>query len=283
MYKFFGLHFKSDLDLSAIGCKKNHGQNFDVRISLKKNPPKLSNCEYSIGEKYSFFNKKNIALYEVIDGSKINIYPSKNYSTYLAAETLLNFPLALCMAQRGYLVLHASTAYKENKCVTFSGKSHSGKSTIAYGLKKYGWSIISEDITVIDPDEMTILPSYPYIKLSDEAKDRLFMQDLKELQKINKSRTGYLMNQNISVKPRAQYIFFLDWMNKIDINEIGIDDVLKNLCKYSFISGSINDSKKILKLIGNCTFHSLKRPKNFVSIKQISNLLDKLSKYKNHP
>ena len=276
MYSFFNLNFKSDLDLSAIGCAKSENKNCDVNINLKKETPTLPNCEYSIGQNYSYFNKKNIALYEVINGCQINIYPKKNFSVPIAAETLLNFPLALCMSQRGYFVLHAATVYKNNICATFAGKSHSGKSTIAYGLKKFGWSIISEDITVIDTKKMLVLPSYPYIKLSDEAKNRFCMQDLEKLQKIKLSRSGYLMKKDAFETHQPQHIFFLNWQNKINVTRISMANALRNLFKFSFVCDSIEDSKKIVKFSGNCSFYSLDRPKNLDSIEQISKILEKI-------
>ena len=141
MYEFYGLNFKSDLDLSSIGCPNNEDGDYQIKVTIKDNLLDSPKHEYCIGEKLSYFYKENIALFEVVEGVEINIYPSKNYSTLLAAETFLNFPLALCMSQRGYLVLHASSAYKDDICVTFSGKSHSGKSTLAYGFKKNGWTI----------------------------------------------------------------------------------------------------------------------------------------------
>ena len=178
------------------------------------------------------------------------------------------------MSQRGYLVLHAATAQKNNLCVSFSGKSHSGKSTIAYGLKKFGWKIISEDITVIDIDKMSVLPSFPYIKLSDEAKTEFFKEDLDQLPQSSNPRKGYLMKSNNSQEHEPEKICFLKWGEGLNIFELNAQDTLKNLFKFSFISGSLSDSKKLMKLANKCNFYSLEYPKQFSSIKKISDRLE---------
>lgn len=67
----------------------------------------------------------------------------------LAAEMGMNLQMAL--AQRRYLLLHASAAERNGKAVLMTGVSGAGKSTLAALLMARGWRLMGDEFVLIDP------------------------------------------------------------------------------------------------------------------------------------
>ncbi|NYT39167.1 HprK-related kinase A [Sphingomonas sp. R-74633] len=67
----------------------------------------------------------------------------------LAAEMGMNLQMAL--AQRRYLLLHASAVERNGKAVLMTGISGAGKSTLAALLMARGWRLMGDEFVLIDP------------------------------------------------------------------------------------------------------------------------------------
>lgn len=67
----------------------------------------------------------------------------------LAAEMGMNLQMAL--AQRRYLLLHASAVERDGKAVLMTGISGAGKSTLAALLMARGWRLMGDEFVLIDP------------------------------------------------------------------------------------------------------------------------------------
>lgn len=67
----------------------------------------------------------------------------------LAAEMGMNLQMAL--AQRRYLLLHASAVEREGKALVMTGVSGAGKSTLATLLMARGWRFMGDEFTLLDP------------------------------------------------------------------------------------------------------------------------------------
>lgn len=68
----------------------------------------------------------------------------------LAAEMGMNLQMAL--AQRRYLLLHASTVERDGRCVLMTGVSGSGKSTLSALLMARGWRLMGDEFALLDPE-----------------------------------------------------------------------------------------------------------------------------------
>ncbi|MGC6401740.1 HprK-related kinase A [Sphingomonas sp. FW199] len=68
----------------------------------------------------------------------------------LAAEMGMNLQMAL--AQRRYLLLHASTVERDGRCVMMTGVSGSGKSTLSALLMARGWRLMGDEFALLDPE-----------------------------------------------------------------------------------------------------------------------------------
>lgn len=67
----------------------------------------------------------------------------------LAAEMGMNLQMAL--AQRRYLLLHASAVERGGKAVLMTGISGAGKSTLAALLMARGWRLMGDEFVLVDP------------------------------------------------------------------------------------------------------------------------------------
>ena len=131
-----------------------------------------------------FFNKTDIAAYEISDGSVINIYPYEDINTNTLLYYGLQIPFGCACAQNKKLVFHASVAEKDGKCFAFLGSPGAGKSSLLIELIESGWNFITEDICVLDNDyNLNFTSSFPYIKLSNEVAtmhtNKLILTDIK--------------------------------------------------------------------------------------------------------
>ncbi len=67
----------------------------------------------------------------------------------LAAEMGMNLQMAL--AQRRYLLLHASCVERNGRAVLMTGESGAGKSTLAALLMARGWRLMGDEFALVDP------------------------------------------------------------------------------------------------------------------------------------
>jgi hypothetical protein len=58
----------------------------------------------------------------------------------------------------GYLLLHAAVLARDDRAILFPGGSGSGKSTLAAGLSAAGFRLGSDEVAVIDPLSLDVLP-----------------------------------------------------------------------------------------------------------------------------
>ena len=272
MYKFVAYQktIEVPFDLSDYGFQPSKKEP-DIKVKIKKKEisSEYKNKIYAIDDDLSYIYKKNVGLFLVKQGKEITIVPETSSKT-LIAQHLINFPFALCLSQNSSLVLHASAIYFKGKVLLFCGKSHAGKSTTSALFYKNGGRLIAEDISVTKfIEEPKILPSAPYIKLSDEASERLKITNKIKTIKEHDKRTFYKGLNFFKESLSIDYCFFLDWSNETAITDMHESDVIKNLITYSFVSGSNNDLKKILKLLPSVKFYKFKIKKDFDEIEKI--------------
>lgn len=71
---------------------------------------------------------------------------------FLAVQALLEHPLCP-------LSLHSALVAKNGKGIVILGPSEAGKSTLACALWQRGWSLLGDDVTLIDVEQGTACPS----------------------------------------------------------------------------------------------------------------------------
>ena len=78
-----------------------------------------------------------------------------------------------------YLALHAAVLERNGRALILPGPSGSGKSTLCAGLAFNGWRLLSDELTLIDPARLVILPVPRAISLKNASIDviRRFVPD----------------------------------------------------------------------------------------------------------
>lgn len=275
-YRVYELKLASDLPLFNFGFELSKSKTYDIEVIQGKTLQKKPKVVYSLDKKKSLFYSRNIALFTITDGEKIYINPHENAKELDITQSLINFPIAACMAQRGNLVLHASCATKNNKTFLFIGKSHAGKSTLAYSLMKNGWEIVSEDISVIDPENLKIKSAQPYIKLSREISDFYKIKNQDRIKLSSDKREGFLFSKYKEQNLNINKCFFLNWGDSLHCSKIQNEDIIKSLMDYSFTTSKKITSKLILKMLVNVDFYNLNMVKKIDQLKDTIKLLNEI-------
>lgn len=120
-------------------------------------------------EAYFFYNK--LGTCRVSRGREIVGEPSGNIDESELGLLVQGPGISVLLHQRGYVTLHASCVATDLGAMAFVGQSGSGKSVIAAALHLAGYGLVTDDVTVVDPDHHspTVYPGYPSCHLLPDA------------------------------------------------------------------------------------------------------------------
>jgi hypothetical protein len=75
---------------------------------------------------------------------------------------LLNLEASLCEAvirsQRRLIAVHAAALISDRSAALIVGRSGAGKSTLSVALARRGYAVASDDVTLVEPDTLNVLP-----------------------------------------------------------------------------------------------------------------------------
>lgn len=183
MYKYlgFGLHIFSEIEFPELFVSISDTDIADLTIKIGDVPAsrdgktlKDNDVPYIINEEELIFSVKDIATYYAAYGREIiiDLHPN-NQEMRSVRLFLLATAIVAILLQRGLLPLHASAIIEDGELVLICGRSGAGKSTTLTGLRKQGYKIFSDDITVLqkypDTNIVTGAASYPMIKLWEDS------------------------------------------------------------------------------------------------------------------
>lgn len=272
-FNIFNTSINTDLDLTKAGISHFSDGETQVNVNIYKDQFDPPEKHYIIDAHNGYFFREGVGLFQVLNGEKINIYTKKNPHDLKLIESFINFPMGLCMHQRGHLVLHASSILYKGRVILFCGPSHAGKSTLAsYFAHRSDAGIISEDLSILDGDTLEIIPGPPYLKLSIEAMMKTLGTSPKNLN--SEGRFGVQIESISKIKQRAEFCFFLNWSNSNEINSLSKEKILKKIYKYSYLDSGESSSLKALKLLSSLSFYELNYIKDFKSLNKLKKLLD---------
>lgn len=109
-----------------------------------------------------------VGAFLLLGGRKVIVAPAAGVAAPDIRAFLLGTAFWILCHQRGLLPLHASCVRIADGAVAVAGCSGAGKSTLAAGLVRLGHELLTDDITVVDPDGANgpvVLPTYPRLKL----------------------------------------------------------------------------------------------------------------------
>jgi HprK-related kinase A len=82
-------------------------------------------------------------------------------------EWAINWSIA--SAANFYLILHAAVLERGGRALVLPGPPGSGKSTLCAALTAHGWRLLSDELTLLDPDDGTIVPIPRPISLKNQS------------------------------------------------------------------------------------------------------------------
>lgn len=124
---------------------------------------------------------------------------------------LLGPALGMICHQRQALPLHGASIRIGHAAVTLVGNSGAGKSTTSTALISRGHQLLCDDITVVDPLKTEVKPSFPTIKLWQDAASALSIQtDNLQTVRVGLKKYHYPVGSSFSSLPtRLQAIIIL--------------------------------------------------------------------------
>lgn len=108
--------------------------------------------------------------------NSIRCIPHGRAPSHTLHHLLLDQVLPLVVNHRGKEVLHGAAVGTPYGACAFVGPTGSGKSTLAASFLSSGYSVLADDCLVLDArgEDIVTIPSYPGLRLWDEAIDALF-------------------------------------------------------------------------------------------------------------
>jgi hypothetical protein len=103
----------------------------------------------------------------------------ENYSLEDASTYLIGPVIAFALRLRGITSLHASSVAIGGRAIALMGAPGAGKSTAAAAFARFGYSILSDDVAVLDDqgDRLLVQPGYPRVNLWPDSVRALFGSD----------------------------------------------------------------------------------------------------------
>src|SRR6266853_327014 len=100
----------------------------------------------------------------------------ENYALEDACTYLVGPVIAFALRLRGIICLHASSIAVDGRAIALLGQPGAGKSTTAAAFARLGYSILSDDVAVLDDrgDQFLVQPGYPRVNLWPESVRALF-------------------------------------------------------------------------------------------------------------
>src|SRR6056297_1487836 len=178
-YRAFGLNIQSDFEIAEM--QPFSFDRPDVKVVMAEVPGKIDNplrqgVRFQLTDSEFLPNVDNVARYYVADGTSIRIDKHNGSTMQELRLFLLGMVFSALLHQRGMVPFHASALKRPNETgFLICGHSGIGKSTITAHLLKQGYSLLSDDISVVKPeqDQVFVYPSYPFIKLWKDVMEHL--------------------------------------------------------------------------------------------------------------
>ena len=286
IYKIYNQIIGSEFDLSPLGIIELKKSETKVlpSITISKSTAAVSENKFkdnqtAVDEKYGYYFKENTALFEFYKGYEIKVSMLTTNPDADFIRILLNYPMACIFYQQGFFLLHASSVQFRNKVYLFVGSTLSGKSTIAAYLTKNGGSLISEDTAVIQltNKEALIYPSYPLIKISQEANKFINLNDAKGIifPSDRNSRRGYLLSKRefIQSSLKIDTCIFPKWSERENlILKSSFSSSLKELLNASLSIYPLDTAKEKKLFVDTTKFLRRVKAKIYIRKKAFSSL-----------
>ncbi len=185
-YRAFGLRIISEMEIPEL--RPSAFNDHDVEIIMGRVPDSIGEVKgrgvlYEARPDTFLFRLPSVAAYYVENGKSITIERMNDSTDDEVRLFLLGSAFGALIHQRGLLAFHGSTVTKEGKALVIAGTSGAGKSTLAAYLLKKGFSLVGDDISVLDviDGKPIVYPGIPHLKLWEDVLKKMGQKPEKSL------------------------------------------------------------------------------------------------------
>jgi hypothetical protein len=237
-YKAFGLTIHSEVECPELIATSGK---VDIFIKLGEVPKSLDNPLFS-GVRFQTSGNQflltvdGIAKYYVVNGTEITIELLSNANLGEVRLFLLGSAFGALIHQRGLLPFHGSAVKIANSAIILSGLSGAGKSTLAAAFLQKGYSLLSDDVSVISLSSEhppMVYPGYPQMKLWKDSIQKLG-KDPSSYSQIRKQIEKHSIPINDSFWDQPLPLRKIFVINSSNLGELKIDSI-KGIEKFSLL------------------------------------------------
>ena len=176
MYKYFayGLNISSELELDELIARDFIGE-ADIEIKLGECPDQITGPDWYGGwwqadDEYLLCDFTDIIRALVSrNGEEVTLQVFTE-DDFQLRSFIYGQVLSACLLLKDYYLLHGACVKIGDKAVGFCGASGVGKSTLAWGFMKEGYTVYSDDVIALKIEEGKVImyPGFPRLRLRKE-------------------------------------------------------------------------------------------------------------------
>lgn len=247
-YEIFGLNVLSEIPLD---CYVSVFEKPDVTICLDDNlgPFDIDNKYFVYNNSKIKFVIKNKIVVQIENGNSIKVNSLRNDNKILQLY-ILGTAMGTIMIQRSEFPLHGASVFKSGYGISVVGDSGAGKSSLAAGLAKNNWSVLTDDvIRIIYENEKPIINcSYPSMKIWDNTAEQLGINLSGSESVTDRDRKFYLRDDQVFKKTKTQLNYVFE-ISKAEVKEVTIlelnkyeslNTLLRNTYRFNIVEFSNN-------------------------------------------
>lgn len=284
-YRLFEKKIASDLEFPYLVKDSSSGPE-DIIIQSGDVPRDV--LEAAVIKNYSFSHERswllNSTTWLIVDeGYKIT-YRLKEWGSVMKLRNyIMGFGMSMAAFQREELAMHCSAVSGSEGAILIAGKSGSGKSTLTASFLNAGYSLIADDMALVEPapkGPVMVKPAFPYQKLCRDAALKQ-AYSLEELLYVNESKDKFLVPYkgpfSLKAQPvRALLILGTAGGSALDITQLqGLDKFYActhNLFLVNFLGPKCYDPRlgqKLLQMAAGISVYTVSRPAGLDTAKEL--------------
>ncbi len=243
---------------------------------------------YAKTDKKIFLHFPDLACFEVTSqGNQVSCTFSSTTSLTTIRHLLLYQVLPRLFAHfYGYALFHGSCVLMEGYGICFLGNTGWGKSTIAAGFAKAGYTVLTDDCLriALTDNKAVAVPSYTSVRLLPDSYEALGFTDMTGAKKVadySRKRRLPLQPKKVAGKSIDAFFFLTAPENCIIVPRPDIIPITKMLAMKELLKNSFsldlydhhyleNQFRQLTEIVtADVSFHTLRHPRKYQMIPEV--------------